>query len=59
MKNIKVFIKKKKKKSENMAMNDTKIYQKMKNNGLLSTEKNIIKSEKNLIIIIRNFYFKN
>ena len=37
---------KKNKKSENMVMNDTKIYQKIKNKSLLSIEKNIVKSEK-------------
>ena len=41
LKDIKVFLKKKKK--ENMAVNHTKIYQKMKNKSLLSIEKNIIK----------------
>ena len=29
-----------------MVMNDTKIYQKIKNKSLLSIEKNIVKSEK-------------
>ena len=40
---IKVFLRKKKKKSNNMVLNDTKLYQKMKNKSLLSIEKNIIK----------------
>ena len=41
VKNIKIFLKKKKK-SDNMAMNDTKISQKMKNKSLLSIEKNTV-----------------
>ena len=41
MKDIKVFIKKKKKKKDNIVMNDLKIYQKMKNRSLLSIEKKI------------------
>ena len=43
VKDIKVFIKKKKKKSDNMVLSDTKIYQNMKNECLLIIEKNIIK----------------
>ena len=43
VKNIKVFLKKKKKKYHNMIVNDIKFYQKMKNKSLLSIEKNIIK----------------
>ena len=35
VKHIKVFLKKKKKKNVNMAVNNTKIYQKMKNKSLL------------------------
>ena len=41
MKDIKIFLKKKKKKGTNMVVNVTKISQKMKNNSLLSKEKNI------------------
>ena len=41
-------------KSDNMVLNDTKIYQKMKTKSLLSIEKNVIKR---LIIIIRNYFF--
>ena len=37
--NIKVFRRKKKKKSKNMVINDRKIYQKMINESLLSIEK--------------------
>ena len=43
---IKVILKKKKRKNDNMVMNDTIIYQKMKNKSWLSIEKNIIKREK-------------
>ena len=41
VKDIKIFIKKKKKKSNNMAVNVTKIFQKKKNKSVLSIEKNI------------------
>ena len=43
MKDIKIFLKKKKKKSYNMVMNVKKISQKIKNKIFLSIEKNIIK----------------
>ena len=46
LKDIKVFLKKKKKTSNNMVVKDTKIYNNMKNKSYLSIEKNIIKSEK-------------
>ena len=46
MKDIEVFLKKNKKKSNNIVLKDTKIYQTMKNKSLLNTEKNIIKWEK-------------
>ena len=42
MKDIKIFLKKKKKKSSKMVMNITKISQKMKKIDWLSIEKNII-----------------
>ena len=42
VKDIKIFLRKKKKKSDNMFINVTKIFQKMKNKILLITEKNII-----------------
>ena len=42
VKDIKIFLKKKRKKGNNMAMDDTKIFQKMKNKSFLSIEKNII-----------------
>ena len=46
VKDIKVFLKKNTKKSDNMVTNDTKIYKEaglMKNKSLLNIEKNIIK----------------
>ena len=43
VKDIKIFLKKKKKKSYNMVMNVKKISQKIKNKIFLSVEKNIIK----------------
>ena len=43
VKYLKVSLNKKKKKSDNMVMTDTKIYQKMKNKSMLSIEKNTIK----------------
>ena len=43
MKNTKDVLKKEKKKSDNIVVNDTKIYQKMKNKSLLSIEKNVTK----------------
>ena len=42
VKDIKISLKKKKKKSDNMVINMTKIFQKKKSRGLLSIEKNII-----------------
>ena len=50
VKDIKVFLKKKKKKSNNMVVNDTKIYQKMKNKSLLSIEKKYYKIRKNTLL---------
>ena len=41
VKDIKVFLKKQKKKSNNTVKNDTKIYQKMKSKCLLSIEKKL------------------
>ena len=43
VKAIKIFLGKKKKKSDNMIVNVTKIFQKMKNKSFLTIEKNIIK----------------
>ena len=48
VKDIKIFLKKKKKKSNKMVVNVTKISQKMKNKSLLSIEKNIVEWEKAL-----------
>ena len=47
-KDIKIFLKKKKKKSVNMVVNVTKISQKMKNKSLLSIENNIVEQERTL-----------
>ena len=43
VKNIKIFLKTKKKKSNNMVMKDTNILQRMKNKSWFSGEKSIIK----------------
>ena len=43
VKNIKDVLKKENKKSDNIVVNDTKIYQKVKNKSLLSIEKNVTK----------------
>ena len=43
VKDIKVFLKKKMKKSSNMVVNDTKIYLKMKTKSLLILQKNVMK----------------
>ena len=51
-KDIKIFLKKKKKKSKNIVVNITKVSQKMKNKGLLSIENNIIQNEKKCFILI-------
>ena len=42
VKDIKIFLKKKRKKSSNMVVNITEISRKIKNKSLLSIEKNII-----------------
>ena len=47
-KDVKIFLKNKKKKSGNIVVNVTKISQKMKNKSLLSIENNIIKRERTL-----------
>ena len=56
MKDIKIFLKKKKQKSGNMVVNITKISQKMKNKSLLSIEKNITESEKCHIVIVGKYF---
>ena len=53
MKDIKIFLKKEKKKSNNMAVLIPKICQKMKKVDWVSIEKNIINERKRFIIIIR------
>ena len=53
MKDIKIFLKKEKKKSNNMVMLISKICQKMKKVDWVSIEKNIINESKRFIIIIR------
>ena len=55
VKDNKIFLKKKKKKSGNMAVNVKKIPQKIKNKSLLSIEKNIIEGEKMLNYNLENF----
>ena len=47
-KDVKIFLKNKKKKSGNIVVNVTKISQKMKNKSLLSIENNVIKRERTL-----------
>ena len=50
VKDIKILLKKKKKKSDNMVVNVTKIFQKMKNKRLLSTEKKYNRMRKNALL---------
>ena len=56
VKDIKIFLEKKKKKSSNMVVNVTKISQKMKNKSLLSIEKSIIEREKTLYCNYKKVY---
>ena len=42
-----------------MVVNDTKMYRKMEKKGLLSIEKNIMKWENRIIVVIRNFILKS
>ena len=56
VKDFKVFLKKKKKKSINMVLNNTKICQKMKNQNWLNSGKNIVNEKIHLIIIIRTYF---
>ena len=56
-KDIKIFLKKTKKKSNNMVVNVTKISQKMKNKSLLSIAKNIEWKKCPLIIIRKSITF--
>ena len=55
MKDSKIFLKKRKEKSNNMVVNVTNNSQKIKNRSLLSIEKNIMEWEKCYVIIIRNY----
>ena len=48
MKYIKIFLRKKKKKNDNMVVSVTKISQKMENKSSLSIEKNILEQKKTL-----------
>ena len=60
VKDIKIFLRKKKKKSSNMVVNVTKISQKMKNKSLLSVEKKYYRLRKHaLFIVMKNYYFKS
>ena len=56
-KNIKIFLKKKKKKRDNMVANVTKISQKMKKKSLLTIVK-IYNEKKCLFIITKNIFLK-
>ena len=56
VKDIRVFLMKKKEKSNNMVVNDRKTYQKMKNKRFLNKEK-ILQSEKKCLIIIKKLLF--
>ena len=56
MKDIKIFPKEKKEKSNNMIVNVVKISQKMKKINWLGIEKNVIKREKHFSVIIRKYF---
>ena len=56
VKHIKIFLKKKKKKSDNMVANVTKISQKMKNKSLLSIGKHIIERKKTIYCNYKNVF---
>ena len=58
MNDIKIFVRKKKKKSGNMVVNVTKISQKMKKISWLVVEKNIIKWEKALYYNYKKVLFQ-
>ena len=55
MKDIEIFLKKKKKKSNDMVVNVTKIFQKMKK-SLLSIKNDVRELEKHLIIIMGKYF---
>ena len=50
MKDIKIFLEKKKKKNNNMVRNATKIFQKIKYKSLLSIEKEYYRMRKNTLL---------
>ena len=56
VKDTKIFLKKKRKKSSNLVVNVTKISQNSKNKSMLNIEKNTIEWEKYHIIIIRKYF---
>ena len=58
VKDIILFLEKKKKKSNNMIVNDTKIYPEIENKSLLNIGKNIIKWEKILYYTYKKLPFK-
>ena len=55
VKDIKVPLNKKKRKSDNVVEKDTKMYQKMKNKSQLNIEKSIVKQKNWVVIIKRNY----
>ena len=55
---MKTFLKKKKKKSDNIVVNFTKISQKMKKINWLNIEKILWNEKKHFIVTIRNNYLK-
>ena len=57
-KDIKVYLKKKKKKSKNLVVNNTKVYQKMKNKSWLSIKKYITKWEETYDNHKKLFWFR-
>ena len=56
MKDIKVILKKKKKRSNSIVANDTEIYLKMKNESLLSVEIILQNDKKRLDIIVKTIF---
>ena len=56
VKDIKVILKKKKKRSNSIVVNDTEIYLKMENESLLSIEKILQNDKKRLDIIIKTIF---
>ena len=56
LKDIKVFLKKKKKKNDNMVVGNIKIYQKTENKSWLSIEKILSNAKRRLNIIIRKYF---